>query len=58
MGELFIISVTPCAYDAPDGMNDNNFATVLESFVFILSVQVMQLNIKKVPAFENTADAL
>ena len=32
-GQLFINSVTSFAYDAVDVMDDDNYATLLESFV-------------------------
>ena len=47
MGQLLRNSVTSYAYDAADVLDDNNFATVLESFMK-LSLQVAQVNTKKV----------
>ena len=47
-GKLFIKSFTSCAYDAADVMDNDNFATVLESFM-ISSLQIAQVNTKKVP---------
>ena len=41
--QLFINSVTSCAYDATDVMNDDNYATVLKSFVNTSSLQVAQV---------------
>ena len=38
--QLLINSVTLYSYDAADDMDDDNFATVLESFVIISSLQV------------------
>ena len=37
-GQLFINSVTLYAYDAADVMDDDNYATVLESFVITPSL--------------------
>ena len=39
-GQLFINSATSYAYNAADVMDDGNFATMLKSFVIILSLQV------------------
>ena len=47
-GQLFINSVTLYVYDAANVMNDDNYATVLQSFVSTSSLQVVQINTKKV----------
>ena len=47
-GQLFTNSVILYAYDAADVMDDNNYATVLESFVTTSSLQVAQVHTKKV----------
>ena len=41
-GQLIINCVTWYAYDAADAMDDDNYATVLESFVSTSSMQVAQ----------------
>ena len=51
--QLFINSVTSYVYDATDVMDDDNFATVLESFVNILSLQVTQVNSKEALALDH-----
>ena len=38
IGHFFINSITWYAYDATDGMDDDNYATVLESFVITTSL--------------------
>ena len=48
VGHLFINSATSYAYDAVDVIDNDNYATVLEKFVTILSLQVAKVNIKKV----------
>ena len=48
--QLCINSVT---YGAVDAMDNDNFTTVLKSFVIISSLQVAQVNTKKVPALEH-----
>ena len=40
MGQSYINSVTSYAYDAADVMDNENYATVLESFVNRLLLQV------------------
>ena len=52
-GQLFINSVTSYAYDAANVMDDDNCATVLESFLSTLSLQVTQVNTKKVSVFDH-----
>ena len=47
-GQLFINSVTLYAYDAADDINNDNYATLLESFVITPSLWVAQVNTKKV----------
>ena len=47
-GQLFMNSVTSYAYDAPDATDDDSYATVLESFVNISSLQIAQVNIKEI----------
>ena len=42
------VSVTLYGYDAADVMDNNTYATVLESFVITLSLQVAKVNIEKV----------
>ena len=39
-GQLFINSVTSYAYDAANAIDDNNYATVLQSFLSTSSLQV------------------
>ena len=46
--QLFIISVILDAYDVADVMGDNNYATLLDSFVSTSSLQVAQIHTKKV----------
>ena len=41
------------AYDAADVVDDNNYATVLESFVSTSSLQVGQVNTKKVSELDH-----
>ena len=48
-GQSFINSATLYAYDAADVKDDENNATVLESFVTTMSLPVAQVNTKKVP---------
>ena len=45
--QLFINSVISYAYDAADLMDKDNYATVLESLVSTLSLQVAQVNTEK-----------
>ena len=52
-GQSFINSVTLLAYDPADVMDNENFATLLEGFVIILSPQVAQTNTKKVPVLNH-----
>ena len=47
-GQLFINFVILYAYYAAGVMDDNNYATVQESFVSTFSLQGMQVHIKKV----------
>ena len=42
---LIINSVTLYAYDAADAIDNDNFATVLESFIIISSLWIAQVNI-------------
>ena len=51
-GQLSINAVTLYAYDAADIMDDDNYATVLESFVSTLSLQVAQVNMEKVSGLD------
>ena len=46
---FFINSVTSYAYDNADVMDNDNFTTMLESFVIILSLLVAQVNTNKIP---------
>ena len=50
--KFFINSVTLCAYDAADVMNNDSYAIVLESFVNISSLWVIQVNTKNVPLLD------
>ena len=52
-GQLFINLVTLYAYDAADDAIDDKFATVLEGFIIIYSIQVAQTNTKKVAALDH-----
>ena len=47
-GQLFINSVTLYAYDTADAMDDDNYATMLESFVSTSSIQVAQVNTENI----------
>ena len=47
-GQLFMNSVTLYAHDAADVMDNDNYATMLESFVSTLSLWATQVNTKKV----------
>ena len=51
--QLFINSVTLYAYNATDVMDDDNCDTFLESFVIISSLQVAQVDTKKVLRLDN-----
>ena len=46
-GQLLINSVPSYVYDAVDGMDNYNFATVLERFIIISSLQTSKLNFEK-----------
>ena len=47
-GQIFINSLTLYAYVVADVMDDDNYTTVLESFVNTSLLQVTQVNTKKV----------
>ena len=51
-GQLFINSVKSYAYDAANVTDDNNFATVLKSFVITSSKQVEQVKTKNILALD------
>ena len=52
-GQLFINSVTLHAYNSADVMDDNNYATVLESYVATSSLQVAKVCTKKVSELDH-----
>ena len=52
-GQWFINSVTMYAYDAADAKDDDNCATVLESFVSTSSLWVAQFHIKKLSRLDH-----
>ena len=53
MRQLYIDSVTSYAYDAADVLDDDNYATVLLSFVNASSLQIAQVNTKKVSGLDH-----
>ena len=57
-GQLCINSVTLYAYDAADVMADDNYATVLDSYVTASSLQVDKLHTKKVPGLDHLVLAI
>ena len=52
--QLFINSVTLYAYDAADVMDDNNYATVLDSYVTTSSLPVAKVRTEKVPGLDHS----
>ena len=52
-GQFFINYVISYAYHASDIIDDKNYATELESFVSTLSLQVAQINTKKVSRLDH-----
>ena len=52
-GQLFINSVTWYAFDVADVMDNNNYATVLESSFIMLSLWVADITIKKVAGLDH-----
>ena len=52
-GQLFINCVTSYAYDAADVMDDDNCATVLDSYVTTSSLQVAKVHTKKAPGLNH-----
>ena len=52
MGQSFIISVILNAYDAADVMDDDNYTTVLDSYVTTSSLQVTKVCTKKLPGLD------
>ena len=52
-GLLLISSVTQYAYDAADIMYNDNFVTVMESYVIILLLQVAKVNTKMAPSIDH-----
>ena len=52
-GQFFINSVALYAYDAADVIDDDNYATVLESFINTSSLQVAQVYTKKVSQLDH-----
>ena len=50
--QLFFNSITSCAYDAADVMDDDNMVTALKSFI-ITSLWVTQVDTEKVPALDH-----
>ena len=52
-GQLFINSVTLYAYDAANVMDDDNYATVLESFVSKSSMKVSKVLTKTVSGLDH-----
>ena len=52
-GQLFINSVISYAFDAADVMDDDNYATLLDSYVTTSSLQVAKVCTKKVPGLDH-----
>ena len=52
-GQLVINCFTSYAFNAADVMDNDNFATVLETYVTISFLQITQVNTEKVPSFDH-----
>ena len=52
-GQLFFSYISSYAFDIVDEMDDDNFATVLESYVTISSLQVAQFDTEKVQVLDH-----
>ena len=52
-GQLFINSLMLYSFDAADVIDDDNYAIVLESFVSTSSLQVTQINTKKISGLDH-----
>ena len=51
---MYTNSVTLYNYDAADVMDDDNYATVLDSYITTSSLQVAKVHTKKVPGLEHS----